>query len=182
MSRVIPALIIAAIVALIFLVMLRAWRKRVQSASAFELQNELPSGAQFVFDIAKILYVATVRADSPLERVALAGLRFRGHADIRVYSSVLEIQVRGERPVIIPADRILSVQTSQVVIDKVVEPDGLMSVEWQWGSETLSTVFRVSNQEQRRQFARIADFIAQSGDSFASTESPKPEIESSNNA
>jgi hypothetical protein len=160
MSRLLPVLIVVAIVAFVFFVMLLAWRKRALRSTGLDVLDALPTDAEFIFDISNVFYVATVRSQAPLERIALRGLRYRGHADIRLFDTALEIQVRGEHPVVIQADRLIGVEVSQVVVDKVVEPDGLMSIEWQSGSEQLSTVFRVQQPVQRTQFLRMGEHIS----------------------
>lgn len=161
MSRLLPVLIVVVFVAFIFAVMLLAWRKRALRSTGIEVLDALPAGAQFIFDISNVFYVATVRSREPLERIALSGLRFRGHADIRVFDTAIEIHVRGEHAVAISNRHLIGVNVSQVVIDKVVEPDGLMSIEWQSGVELLSTVFRVKQPAHRKEFLRIADHVEQ---------------------
>ena len=156
MSRLVPALIVAAFVIFIFLVMWNAWRKRKRHAMALALpQAFADSSVESIATIVNLFYVATTPVDKPLDRIAVRGLSYRGNSENDVYEQGIVIRVTGEVPVAIAGNSIRSVAPQQLTIDKVVEKDGLTAVVWQSELGELSSVFRVKNAAAREQLREL---------------------------
>jgi hypothetical protein len=141
-------------VALVLILAAMAWagwtaRKRRQEASF-----ESPSEALEFFgeELARVsgFYVATSLASDFLERINAYGLGIRGAAEILVFSEGVLLLRRGERPLAIDRALILEVTTSQQVIDRAVEAEGLISIVWKQNTQTLATHLRVVNETSRR--------------------------------
>jgi hypothetical protein len=95
---------------------------------------------------AKALYVATTTAENHLDRVSAHGLGHRGKASVFVFSEGLLIVRQGERPLAIAREQLVSVYRNQVAIDKVVESNGLISIDWLQSNQRLSTHLRIVDQ------------------------------------
>lgn len=179
MNRLGPAILVAAFVAFIFFVMIRAWRKRVRASDAIELNSVIPAGSELVVAIANVFYVATVHSLAPLERVALRGLRFRGWATIHAYNEGVVVRVRGEQAVTLPTAAITGTSPRQVVVDKVVESGGLIGIDWMRDDQQLSTVFRVNTAEQRAQFETLKQHLKKHAQRSSNLQQPATTAESS---
>lgn len=128
MDKLVPGLIIVAIVVLVFAVMWRSWRRRASTDAAHGVDG-IPEGYASDQDFA-IQYVATTKADQPLERLALPGLGFRGYARLSVAAVGASITVTGEDAVFLPAPSLRGIDTAHVTIDRAVEPGGLVRISW----------------------------------------------------
>lgn len=185
MNRLVPTLVILFVVAIVFFVMWNAWRKRSAAAASIDLGEVLPVEAQLLFSLERIFYVATTRTPTPLERVSIPGLRYRGFAQLRAFDSGVQVHVRGERSLFIPRERIVGVQQQQLVIDKVTERDGLMALIWTHEDDSYSSVFRLASAAERTQLAELAQAYA-SRISVSETRTPSMNFttgtESNNNA
>ncbi|GAA1506140.1 hypothetical protein GCM10009761_05100 [Agromyces terreus] len=107
----------------------RSWRRRVardETLSAYEVP-ELAGAARFE---AEVLYVATTPIATPLERLAVDGLAFRGAGRIEVFDEGLVLRIAGERASFVPADRLVSAGEATFAIDRGVELGGLVAVSW----------------------------------------------------
>lgn len=109
--------------------MSRSWRRRSHRDSGIVLPEALPAAAQLW--AGRLQYVASTRAEQPLERVAVPGLRFRGWAQVEVTEAGLIIQVDGERPVALTRETLLGAHTASWAIDRGMGRDGLITVTWQ---------------------------------------------------
>jgi len=77
-----------------------------------------------------LLYVATTRADQPLQRIAVKGLGFRARAVLTVTSGGILLELAGGEPGFIPAAALQGVERATWTIDRVVSNDGLVFVRW----------------------------------------------------
>lgn len=129
----------------------RSWlrRKSQQSASFSRPLEALEFFGEQLCE-ANGFYVATTYAQNLLERIAAYGLGARGHAKVFVFTEGILIVRTGEVPLAIDKASIIRVGTNQVVIDRAVEPGGLISIEWQHEQSQLATHLRIVDEKQRR--------------------------------
>jgi hypothetical protein len=128
-DRWIGVLVAVLIVAVVAWLMLRSWRRRTvrdETLSSYPVPVSL--GAP-VFET-EVLYVATTPASEPLERLAVAGLAFRGSARIEVLAEGVILRIAGESTTFIPADRLVGAGLASYAIDRGVEPEGLVALTW----------------------------------------------------
>jgi hypothetical protein len=128
-DRWIGVLVAVLIVAVVAWLMLRSWRRRTvrdETLSSYPVPAAL--GAP-VFET-EVLYVATTPAAEPLERLAVAGLAFRGSARIEVLAEGVILRIAGESTTFIPADRLVGAGLASYAIDRGVEPEGLVALTW----------------------------------------------------
>ncbi|MGG7463418.1 hypothetical protein [Plantibacter sp. YIM 135347] len=149
-TRIIAALIVAAVLVLALLGMLFAWRKRVKRDSTIAVATPLPDPRPTPIRTATVLYVATSKRDQPIERLALPGLAYRSKVQLEVSAQGLVIDVPGDRPTFVPAAAIASVGQASWTIDRVVERDGLIVLAWSPAPGLdADSYFRVLDQADR---------------------------------
>lgn len=123
-----------------------SWRRRISKQAALVQKPIEVLGSSDGF---KCLYVATTFADRPLERVLAHGLAHRGVAYVRITDSGVEVSRTGEFSFLIPKADLIDVGSASAVIDRAVERDGLVSIEWNLGPERLESHFRFVDSEIR---------------------------------
>lgn len=130
MDKLVPTLIIVAILIVVLLAMRRSWRRREARDGGLPAGYPVPTHVNRDLASVGAWYVATTEHDSPFERLALRGLGFRGKAIVDVTDDGVTISVAGERSVYVPARAIVHVGTATSTIDRVVEPGGMIRFDW----------------------------------------------------
>lgn len=144
----ISLLVITALVVLVMVTVRRRIAK--QSGLATLPAEDMVFGT--LLGAAAGYYVSTVFASNPLERVLSHGLMHRGLAEIRVLSDGIQINRVGERCYSIPVHAFVRVSRSTTTIDRAVENDGLLSIEWMLGSAHVVSNFRLSTESDTQAF------------------------------
>ncbi len=142
MDRILPAVGILVVVALIFTLMALSWRARRRRQSGLGELLAPPAGLGKQILREDLLYVATTRADAPLERIAVAGLGFRARAVVTVVASGIVLELAGRDAAFIPATAIRGVGRATWTIDRVVNTDGLVFVRWRLGDTDVDSYLR----------------------------------------
>lgn len=178
MDKWIGAVVAIVIVGVVAWLMLRSWKRRTvrdETLSAYPLPAE---HGDPVLET-EVLYVATTPVGQPLERLAVQGLAFRGAAHLEVWPEGLVVRIAGEAATFVPADRIVSAGEATYVIDRGVEPEGLVAIQW---IVQVHDPERVAPQADSYFRARYpgdsARIIAAVHDIAAAPMAPRPEQES----
>jgi hypothetical protein len=142
-DRLVPSLIIAGVILLVFALMLAGWRarRRRQAGIARPLPAPATLGAASL-DVDG-WYVATTHGDQPLERIAVHGLGFRARSTISVHPEGLVVAVRGRDPFLIERSALRGAGRATWAIDRVVERDGLVLIGWMLGDTPVDTYVRL---------------------------------------
>ena len=74
MDRILPAVVIVAVVAVVFVLLALSWRARQLRQSGLGAPASPPSDFGVPPFTDDLLYVATTRANAPLDRITIAGL------------------------------------------------------------------------------------------------------------
>lgn len=121
-----------------------AWRRkqRMQEAQFSEPLEALEFFGELLAS-AKIQYVATTFASNALERINAYGLGHRGFGQLLVFTEGVLVVRNGERPLALDRAQLQSVSKTQTVIDKSVEPNGLLSMAWLQENVELATHLRL---------------------------------------
>jgi hypothetical protein len=130
MDRSIPAAIALAFALALLLLMLRSWLARRTRDAKLTAGYPLPLERAAELAAAPVFYVATTPRDTPLERLAIAGLGFRARAQVSVIDTGVLLTLAGSDTVYIPASAIENISNATVAIDRVVEKDGLLCLGW----------------------------------------------------
>ncbi|KZC94700.1 MULTISPECIES: PH-like domain-containing protein [Clavibacter] len=125
-----PALTVIALLLLLLALMVLGWRARRRRQRALPEPPRPPEDLGAPDLEVDVLYVATTTAGQPLDRLTVAPLGFRGRAAARIHPAGLVLAIDGERPVLVPADRITGSGLATYAIDRVVEEGGLVAVTW----------------------------------------------------
>jgi hypothetical protein len=134
-----------------------AWRRRTRRDRALTAPiGEAPAGAA-VRAVFSGLYVATTAHGDPLERLAIDVLGFRSRADLTVTDAGIALDLTGRPRVFVAAPRIEGVAQATVAIDRVVEPGGLVRLEWRTDEgDPVDSYFR----PQEASAKTVADAVA----------------------
>ena len=148
MDRILPAMAIVAVVAAGLPLLALSWRARRRRQA--DIGEPAPPPADFGDPTFTddLLYVATTRADAPLDRVTIAGLGFRARAVVTTAPSGIVLDLAGRGPVFISKAAIRGVGRATWTIDRVVDADGLIFVRWVLGTTELDSYLRSTDPDR----------------------------------
>lgn len=124
-------LIPLAVVGVLMAVGWRALRRRQTDVTGLGHVPSEPGAAALTEDL---LYVATTRAEQPLQRIAVKGLGFRARALLTVTTGGILLDLAGAEPGFIPAAALQGVGRATWTIDRAISNDGLVFVRWSDGT------------------------------------------------
>lgn len=143
MDRLLPTLIIALVIAGVLALMLLGWHNRRRRQAGLARPEPVPESLGAASLVVAGWYVATTRADEPLERIAVHGLGFRARASAAVHSEGLVLAVRGRQPFLIASTALRGAGRATWAIDRVVERDGLVLIGWLLGDTPVDSYLRL---------------------------------------
>jgi hypothetical protein len=167
MAKFLTVILLLAVFAGVVVLAFGAWRRRIR-----EQFNAVAAPLEFFADVAgnpvtavqlasaKAQYVATTMTDEPLNRVTAHGLGFRGRATVSVTSIGLLIERKGERSIALPNQQIVKIGFVQATIDRAVEKDGLVAIDWLSGRSELTTVLRFNSAADRNLILQASQVLA----------------------
>ncbi|MFH8249822.1 hypothetical protein ACH3VR_05565 [Microbacterium sp. B2969] len=134
-----------------------AWIRRTRRDQALRAPVvDAPAGANVTTSFDGF-YVATTKHGEPLERLAIRGLGFRSRAEVIVTDHGVALDLTGQPRVFLPTARIVGVAQATVAIDRAVEPDGLVRLDWRTDDGTVvDSYFRPQDASARS----LADAVA----------------------
>jgi len=112
--------------------------KRARQEAFFDTPRPTQAGEL----LANGLYVSTVLASAPLDRVWAHGLGIRGKVEVSLSHGGINLDRTGEVGFLIPSQSLLAIGRASATIDKGVEMDGLLVIEWYWGDQVVLTNLR----------------------------------------
>ncbi len=130
MDKVGPALIIVAIIVVVFALMALGWRSRRRRQSGVAGLAPVPAALGATLLTEDLLYVATTPAEHPLERIAVQGLGFRARAVLTVTETGILLELAGQQPGFLATASLVGVGRASWTIDRVLSKDGLVFVRW----------------------------------------------------
>jgi len=146
-DRLVPTALIVALVVVIAALMLLGWRARRRRQSGIAAPLGIPSSLSAALLTVDGWYVATTPAGEPLERIAVHGLAFRARATVAVHPEGLVLDARGSMAMFVPVDDLRAAGRATWAIDRVVEPDGLVLVNWMLGATAVDTYLRLPERD-----------------------------------
>ena len=121
---------VAIPIVLITLGMVLGWRARRRRQTDVRRPASPPAELGAVLLSEDMLYVATTRADAPLDRIAVAGLGFRARAVVTVAEAGIRLELAGQDAAFLPTASLDTVGRATWTIDRAVRNDGLVFVRW----------------------------------------------------
>lgn len=168
-EKLIPALVIVAMIVVAVGFMALGWRNRRRRQAALDVVPVPPAEVGEELARERVLYVATTLAEQPLERVVVGGLGFRAKGEVRVTRGGIVLDLVGSAPAFIPVDDIRGVGLATWAIDKGVEDGGLVFVRWELGGTPVDSYLRAEDS------ARLLDELTV----LSPTATPEPHGEAS---
>jgi len=147
-ERLIPALVILAMVIVAFTLMALGWRNRRRRQAGLGATPVPPVEIGEELGRERVLYVATTLAEQPLERVVVEGLAFRARGEVRIARGGIVLDLAGARPAFIPVADIRGVGLASWTIDKGVGEGGLVFVRWDLGGTPVDSYLRADEPER----------------------------------
>ncbi len=158
------ALVASAIVAGLAVLAFLAWKSRAaRQAKLFTAPAENLETSRLLFGPVSARYVATTTTADPLERITAHGLGMRGSCDVNVYENGMVINRKGETSIALEKSAIRGVGLTNAAIDRVVETDGLISIEWSRDGHNLSTYLRVTSNADKAQLVEQTNLLLSKG-------------------
>lgn len=147
MDRITPTIVIVGLIVLALAGMLLGWRALVRKNAGLIAPDLVPENVGDVIAVDNGLYVATTRAEQPLERVAAHGLGFRSRSTVTVTNTGITVARTGSSPFFIGSGSVIAVRRATWAIDKAVEPGGLVVITWRLGETELDSYFRMDGDQ-----------------------------------
>ena len=137
-----------------------AWLRRSRRDSALTAPvGEAPPEAAVLASF-PVLYVATTKHGEPLERLAIKGLAFRARADLTLTAAGIALDLTGQPRVFLALERLERAEQATVAIDRVVEPGGLVRIDWRTDDGTVvDSFFRPQDASARAVAQAITDLL-----------------------
>ena len=130
--------VVIALAVVVFLLMIWGWRTRVRRDSALVAPLDVPTvDASVEPSSFEGFYVATTVHDSPLDRLAVKHLTFRGRVRVLVRAEGIQLEIAGEPTIFLAASVLAGVDRATWTIDRVVERDGLVLLAWRISTDTI---------------------------------------------
>ena len=144
MDRNVSAALVIAFLAVVLGLLVLGWYLRRRR------QRDIPSLAVAPTTLSDAVefagfYVSTTSAENPLDRIAVRGLGFRARTTVVVATEGIVIPIAGQPDSFIPAADLAKVDRATWTIDRVVETDGLVVIDWRLGDRTLASYFRLDD-------------------------------------
>ena len=160
MTRVGAVLTMVSLAGALLFSLVWAWLRRTRRDSATTAPvGEAPSGAAVLASFG-VLYVATTKHAEPLERLAIKGLAFRSRADLTLTSAGIAVDLTGQPRLFLALDRLEAAEQATVAIDRVVEPGGLVRIDWRTDDGTVvDSFFRPQDASARAVADAITDLL-----------------------
>ena len=148
MDRLPIVLAIVVVVVVLFLLLARGWRARQRRQADLGEPASPPADLGEPTFTDDLQYVASTRADAPLDRITIAGLGFRARATVTTAPSGMVLDLTGRGPVFIPKTAIRGVGRATWTIDRVVDTDGLVFVRWVLGTTPIDSYLRSTDPDR----------------------------------
>lgn len=144
MDRTLLAAIVIAFAVVLLGLMVLGWQRRKARQRGIAAPHAAPTDLGDVQSF-NGKYVATTLSDTPLERIAVHGLGFRGPATVSVTSTGILVELSGDTRFWVPAADLRDVRRATWTIDRVVEKDGMTLLGWTLGDTPVDSYLRMDD-------------------------------------
>lgn len=145
MDRTVSTTIIVVLVLLALGLMVLGWRRRAARQGDIGAPLPVPATIGEASIRVPVLYVATTRADAPLDRVNVHGLGYRARGEVAVHAEGVVIALDGRAPWLVPVADVRGSGRATWTIDRVVEEGGLVMLAWSLADSPVDTYLRVTD-------------------------------------
>lgn len=155
-----------ALVAVLWLLMLRGWRARARRQSDIPPLPAVPPEAASAASAAGPVagsYVTTTRAGDWLDRVVVHGLGVRSRAEVEVGEAGVLVRRVGAPDVFLPVGQLRGVRLEPGMAGKFVEEGGLVVLTWEHGGRLLDTGFRPRYDADKERLVDVVSALLEPG-------------------
>ncbi|GAA4527779.1 hypothetical protein GCM10023160_24580 [Brachybacterium paraconglomeratum] len=147
-GQLIPVLLLAVLFALILCAMVWGWRRRGRSQQHLPAPEDAPLeqlGEAVAHGPVDAVYVDTVLAEQPLERVVAHGLGQRAKASVTLGDQgSWRLEREGIGSITIPGSAVTELTSGPGMAGKFIGGDGLLIIRWRLGDQLLDTGLRLA--------------------------------------
>lgn len=159
------------LIALLFALVARSWRRRATRQSNLGMlpavptavAEELESGA---LATTEMRYVGSATDANWNDKVAYAGLSNRGFAEVAVHELGVVIDRLAAGVLFIPRDVIVDVTLAKGVAGRAFGKEGVVDIRWRHGELLLDTGLRSPSDEVRENLVREIELVAAGSAAF----------------
>jgi hypothetical protein len=137
-QRILWTIVTVAVIAGIYLLMWRGWKKRQARQADVPPLNEVPENV-FTGEGVEAVYVSSTAEGDWLDRIAVHSLGQRSNAQVFVAAEGVLVEREGASDLFIPGASIRGVRLATGMAGKYLRDEGLVVVTWQHGDRTLDT-------------------------------------------
>ena len=130
MNKWLDALVVVVLIGLAWFGMAWGWRRLRRTQAGLGPLATPPAEPGAVVYEEDLFYVATTRADKPLERISVKGLTYRGRAELAVAAAGIVLDIAGTPSAFIPKDAVRGSGRATWTIDRAISKEGLVFVRW----------------------------------------------------
>lgn len=161
MDRILPGLLMLAIIVVVFALIWLGWRNRLRRQADVETLPPVPTEPGEPLAAAEGQYVATTTGGDWLDRIAVQGLGIRTNATLSLYPHGVLFARDGAPDLYVPAAALVGVRQDSGMAGKFVEKDGLLVLSWLLGTRELDTGFRTRHAADKDMlYLALQDLIA----------------------
>lgn len=147
-GQLIPVLLLALLFVLILAAMVWGWRRRGRSQQYLPAPEDATLeqlGEAVAHGPVDAVYVDTVLAEQPLERVVAHGLGQRSKATVTLgVQGSWRLERTGAGSITIPGTTVTELTSSPGMAGKFIGGDGLLIIRWRLGDQLLDTGLRLA--------------------------------------
>jgi hypothetical protein len=133
---------ILTLLVLVYLLMLRGWRRRAARQSDVPPLPSVPTGLPAAVAAAQGSYVSTTTSGDWLDRIVARGLGVPSGAQLAVHDDGVLLDRDGAPTLWMPRAAVRGARLERGMAGKFVERDGLFVITWAHGGRLLDTGFR----------------------------------------
>lgn len=179
LAKLIPTFLCVAIIVLCFTGIWWGWRNRLKRQGAmFGSLKDVPErydGAEARMTV-EGEYVSTTLFGDWLNRVGFDRLGFKSKSTLFIYTDGIIFTRNGATDLWIPVHKLAVITTSQGMVGKVVERDGLILIGWVLDGHRVQTGFRTRYADQKKkalqQLREIAPEAVDTPEQWVTEEAP----------
>lgn len=159
-QRLLLTVLVVALIGLAVWAMARNWRRRIARQSWVET-TPVPEGFTATASF-PARYVASVRTEDWLDRIAAQGLGMPGNASVEIGDDGVLVRREGANDLFLPSDALLEATVARGMAQEVYEADGLLAITWSAGGGRVTTGLRlVDPQEQLTALGAVQRMIGE---------------------
>lgn len=147
MNYTVPGIVTAAVLVVILVGGVIAWRRRRARQAGYDAVEPTPVDLGAVAAEASVLYLATTPDGARYERISVGPVGFRARGTVTVADAGVLVALT-DREFFVPAPDLRDAGRASWTIDRGIAPDGLVRLGWTLGGRAVDSFFRFDDEEE----------------------------------